>query len=1003
MRPERLTITAFGPYAETEQIDFTQLEGRSMFVISGRTGAGKTTIFDAMTFALYGRASGTLRNASDFRSQYAEPERKTEIDFSFTIREERYRVVRQPQQPHPKNKTPIPHEAVLYEWADSWKPLATKVGDVEQQIESLLQLDYEQFSQILLLPQNQFRQLLDSDSMKKQQILQSIFKTEAYRAFQENWVERYGKYRKQVEWATETTRLKLLELEDDDIETVAERNLPEIQHWLEAREERLLTATESLRGERDVQSKRVDAIRSELEQANALVRLFVERDEQARALKRYKSGEADRMERRRLIERLEASSRVRPLYDRYLANRQDIERLNHDIDGVQTRLTQYASKLDELHAKTERIASSKQEVETITARLKAIDDMLPFVDEWQTAVTERDGLKRLTDQLAIFKDDSRLTELRRQEEVLSTELAQETTPNRLVEAERKYDRLTAHAQLEARFQAVTERLASCERNGKEAQRRHKAQSDIVEQFMHEEQALWAQKLSATLVDGEPCPVCGSRTHGTVASHEVTSDQGELVAATEMLKQYEAALHEARADYRALKQQTEEVRGELESSRQALDLSGSVQEATVLQERLIRSLRDEERARAQAERTYRTVMTELKRLEKEKRELTERRQQLLERLQAVQERLQAMRQPDTASLQQLQAERDAQSTRLERLQQVIAQYEGELEDVTRLKWTEAERLRLLNERLDLEQKRFDQTETELEESLANNELSRDVFLTHVEQIDTLSLLQEQLAEEQADGIRLEHGFNALTDKIGDAVKPDLVLLNDRLTTAKASLDALAERLVTADSQLKRHRHVISEWDRLRYQTADEQRKLEAVKLIADTGRGLNPQKLTFETYVQTAFFDQILHAANIHLDLMTSGQFQLERKVETAKGNAKSGLELLVFDAYTGQSRRVQNLSGGEGFKASLALALGLAEVVQQLSGGVSLETMLIDEGFGTLDAESLDQAIELLMSLQSSGRLVGVISHVQELKDRVDARIEVKKSRSGSTIQLVVE
>ncbi|MFY9944687.1 MAG: SbcC/MukB-like Walker B domain-containing protein, partial [Exiguobacterium chiriqhucha] len=284
-----------------------------------------------------------------------------------------------------------------------------------------------------------------------------------------------------------------------------------------------------------------------------------------------------------------------------------------------------------------------------------------------------------------------------------------------------------------------------------------------------------------------------------------------------------------------------------------------------------------------------------------------------------------------------------------------------------------------------------------------ELTEAVFKEYRLRVEQLPELRERQATELEEGVRLEHAVKALNEKIGDRARPNLEQLQERLYEEGRSFDALSEQLVTADGQLKRHRHIVDEWNALREKTDEDQRNLETVKLIADTGRGLNPQKLTFETYVQTAFFDQILHAANVHLDRMTSGQFQLERKIETAKGNAKSGLELLVFDAYTGQSRRVQNLSGGEGFKASLSLALGLAEVVQQLSGGVSLETMLIDEGFGTLDAESLDQAIELLMSLQSSGRLVGVISHVQELKDRVDARIEVKKSRSGSTIQLIVE
>jgi exonuclease SbcC len=283
------------------------------------------------------------------------------------------------------------------------------------------------------------------------------------------------------------------------------------------------------------------------------------------------------------------------------------------------------------------------------------------------------------------------------------------------------------------------------------------------------------------------------------------------------------------------------------------------------------------------------------------------------------------------------------------------------------------------------------------------LNKERYEQLADRIDQRANIRENLQREEEEGVRLRHRIQMIEGKLGNVAQPDLQLIETKVNEAKELYERASEHLITSQEALSRHRQIVSEWNTLRKETAREEQKLETIKLIAETGKGINPQKMTFETYVQTAFFDQILHAANIHLDQMTSGQFRLERKVETAKGNAKSGLELLVFDAYTGQSRRVQNLSGGEGFKASLSLALGLAEVVQQLSGGVSLETMLIDEGFGTLDAESLDQAIELLMSLQATGRLVGVISHVQELKDRVDARIEVKKSRSGSTIQLIVE
>ncbi|MCC5892754.1 SbcC/MukB-like Walker B domain-containing protein [Exiguobacterium sp.] len=1003
MRPVNLTITAFGPYAETETIDFTKLEGRSMFVISGRTGAGKTTIFDAMTFALYGRASGSLRNASDFRSQYAEPERKTEIDFSFTIRDEHYRIVRQPQQPHPKNKTPIPHEAVLYEWKDAWKPVATKVNDVEQTIESLLQLSYEQFSQILLLPQNQFRQLLDSDSVKKQQILQSIFKTEAYRAFQEDWVERHGKYRKRVEWAIETTRLKLLELEDEDIEMISTRNVPDIVTWLDAREERLLQEKETVQVEKRAAEKRLDDARTHLSEATTLLGLMEERDAQRNALKTFHDTEAERTKRRALIDRLEKVVKLNPHYERFETLQLDIERINRDRIESQKRDESYEQQLTSLKEQSDKVAELRQEAERANSRVTDIEELLPYVDEWQQATEKRKALKQQVEQLGVFTDESRLAELREVEHTLTKQLETEPASNQLGDAERLYSQLENHTRLVEKCDRVAEQLATCERNGKDVQRQHKAQAERVERFLEAEHALMADTLRDRLEEGAPCPVCGSRTHERVERSAGGANESEHQLAVETLRRLDTALHEARADYRALKRQLDELVEERDAAANTLQLDSPVTEALKRQASLVKVLRDDIEERKRVEATYRTTAQAVRKLETAKREQAEKRQALFEELQLIQDKLQTMRQLDGMTRATLTAERDRLALRLQEIKRDVTDFERRYEEVNRLKWGEAERFRLLTEQLEFEQRRLNEVKVQLDEAFQTVGLTEDAFLQDRTLVDTLPALKERLTEELEEAGRIEHALQALEAKIGSRPRPEVEALKERLQSAHEENESLSARLVTADVHLKRHRQTVGEWNALREQTDADVRQLETIKLIADTGRGLNPQKLTFETYVQTAFFDQILHAANIHLDQMTSGQFQLERKIETAKGNAKSGLELLVFDAYTGQSRRVQNLSGGEGFKASLSLALGLAEVVQQLSGGVSLETMLIDEGFGTLDAESLDQAIELLMSLQSSGRLVGVISHVQELKDRVDARIEVKKTRSGSTIQLVVE
>ena len=268
---------------------------------------------------------------------------------------------------------------------------------------------------------------------------------------------------------------------------------------------------------------------------------------------------------------------------------------------------------------------------------------------------------------------------------------------------------------------------------------------------------------------------------------------------------------------------------------------------------------------------------------------------------------------------------------------------------------------------------------------------------------IAQLAEQLEADRRKRQDVESGLERIRQIVKAQDRPDLATIRLSVEQAEAELTEATDQRIGAEKERLHVKQLVDAWSTLQQQIEAEDTRYGIIGELARVGVGENAQRMTFETYVQTAYFDEILQAANRHLHGMTSGRFLLERKTEAGKGLKKYGLDLNVFDAYTSQTRHVKTLSGGESFKASLALALGLSEVVQEASGGVSLETMFIDEGFGTLDPESLEQAIETLLSIQASGRMVGIISHVQELKSRVDAKIEVTQGKTGSTIRLVVE
>ncbi|WP_312086537.1 SbcC/MukB-like Walker B domain-containing protein, partial [Exiguobacterium sp.] len=359
---------------------------------------------------------------------------------------------------------------------------------------------------------------------------------------------------------------------------------------------------------------------------------------------------------------------------------------------------------------------------------------------------------------------------------------------------------------------------------------------------------------------------------------------------------------------------------------------------------------------------------------------------------------------TKSLPALREEQQQAETRIEQFKQDKQQQLHEKEQLDREFAEHQGRFRQLTEASAEQSDRLTKREKELhavlaEEAFPTIEAFRDARRSR----DELRHLQECLEQDRLARQELKLKQEQARLKTEGQVRPDLELLRMDLKTASLELTERTDRRVGLEKERAHIDQLITAWENLQRQIEDEDARYGVIGELARVGVGENAQRMTFETYVQTAYFDEILFAANRHLHEMTSGRFQLERKTEAGKGLKKYGLDLNVFDAYTSQTRHVKTLSGGESFKASLALALGLSEVVQEASGGVSLETMFIDEGFGTLDPESLEQAIETLLSIQASGRMVGIISHVQELKSRVDAKIEVKQGKTGSTIALVVE
>ena len=1001
MRPERLTLRAFGPFAGEETIDFTALAGRTMFVISGNTGAGKTTIFDALTFALYGETSGGEREMSELRSHFAVPEQKTEVELEFTLKGERYRIIRQPSQPHPVNKTGYSHEAEFARFdGAAWKPLAVKIPEIKQRVQELIQLDHKQFSQILLLPQNKFRELLMAESKDKLQILKQLFKTEHYGEFQQR-LHRQAldlaariKETKTKQWAKlEELPLQVnwSELTEADIRLRMEALTTERDEWLTAAheaEQQTRTIVEN-KTTRLQQGEQLEAAFQEQEQLQRTEQLLLERSSDIKRMQE----EATAAERAQI---------VAPFFDQWQQDQEQLTRIKRQQQETEQHVTRLTERQGTVQDKVNQLLAEEPQIEQLSRRLEKIQEECERLEaetllrQQQQQLTER--LKQLDPEPFRKQLEQTRTERKTVQEQLRP--LQNVGAERLQAQERRFTlqqlatKFAEYDKLEAERQQLIVRGTSV-RDQKEAAAR------AYEAARKSEREQLAAELAKGLTDGLACPVCGSTSH---PQHAVAVAQELSVdVAQQRFLEAQQAHQELQASYRTvaerLQQLTIEIQKTSENESTHAEVLAQLREVEQTEVRLASAQTEKERLETclqQLEQSLEQLQLKIDRVVKDQTVIESELAHLTGRLSQSGEFVK--------SLSTLRAEQQQAETRIGQFEQDKQRQLREKEQLDRDLAEHQGRLRQLIEALSEQRDRLTKRENELqavlsEEAFPTIEAFRDARRSREE----IRLLHERLEQDRLERQELKLKQEQVRLKTEGQVRPDLELLRMDLKTASLELTERTDRRVGLEKERAHIDQLITAWENLQRQIEDEDARYGVIGELARVGVGENAQRMTFETYVQTAYFDEILFAANRHLHEMTSGRFQLERKTEAGKGLKKYGLDLNVFDAYTSQTRHVKTLSGGESFKASLALALGLSEVVQEASGGVSLETMFIDEGFGTLDPESLEQAIETLLSIQASGRMVGIISHVQELKSRVDAKIEVKQGKTGSTIALVVE
>ncbi|PKG22378.1 AAA family ATPase [Niallia nealsonii] len=1040
MRPLKLTMQAFGPYANKEVIDFNVLGNRTMFVISGKTGSGKTTIFDGISYAIYGKASGEDRNGPELRSQFAKDSLLTEVKLEFKLRNKQYLIIRTPQQEKKKERgdgyRTIGATAELYAFDENGekKLVASSIRDVDEKIKEIIQIDSNQFRQILMIPQGEFRKLLTSDSKDKEAILQKLFHTEMYKRVEEKLKEQATGLKKSVEQqlVKRTNRLSHIKsVYHEALQEALKENpendimlLPLLEKEIEIMESKLQKMKETLKEK----SSDRDKLKQQLFDGENILKQMELRDALGLKKEELVAKQEEYKEKEKTVQLAQKAN--------LLTKQEEIcHHLKRQIDKNEASLAGSKQKLADVKRGWELSEQKFKEEEQKEPARKQLIEHLSYLKSIQQHVqlfaekeknlfllsqdlkereTKKSALlveqKKLEDMLGLFKkekqqlDKDQLTFLANKERLINVQY--------LVEKIEKY-KLVAQ-----KIDSLVLMLDKREKERTNVQLRYEDSLKLLEKLQRDSHAAQAYFLAESLENDAPCPVCGSTTHPQLASKNAGIFVGEediKAAKADTQKLEQEKFNAENAFIKLLTEKTfleEEKKGWIKEIQHSIDYFSSETAAECYEQitkdaarmKKEQQLLEESIKKSQkAEESLRNIEGQIQNVTLDQEKTNETVQKLSILFAEQQAEIANIKKTIPEELRDVNRYQKAihrEQQELARLENALKEAQKALEKAKELWQIETTKQEELNIRL-----------LELKEQLKQE---RTIFLENMKQqgFETYSLfMAAKLPEVEIEGLlkkiqAYREEYRSVSDRYQDLYemlkhteKPDIEAVKTELDKLDACLQNLQQEQTNLLINIKENKQINDEVTELNEEIKELEEQYKLVGHLYDITRGQNTYRITFERFVLAAFLDDILQEANSRLLKMTSGRYQLVRKADRSKGNVQSGLELLVFDQYTGQERHVKTLSGGESFKAALSLALGLADVVQNYAGGVSLETMFIDEGFGTLDPESLDQAIETLMDIQSTGRLVGIISHVPEIKERMEVRLEVIAGQTGSTTE----
>ena len=928
MRPLLLKMSAFGPYAGNTVIEFDKLGDKGLYLICGDTGAGKTTIFDAICYALFGEASGRLRDVSMLRSKYADDLTPTEVELLFLHNDKEYRIVRNPEYYRPSKRggglTKQPQDACLYMPDGN---VISKAKDVNKAVEELLSLNCDQFFQISMIAQGSFRELLISDTNTRQKIFRELFKTGFYLTLQ----DKLSEARKEISDSVSDSKKSIeqyvrdIMVDEDDVLLIDVENAKAGLMLTEDIIELIVSLINKDETIANDNENKLKTVNGELERVNSSIAII----ENAINSKEMLDITLKEYEEKKPME----------------------EAANAEFEKAKIEL-----------AKKDGIV---KELSTIEAEIKKNEDI-----KKTEALVDRlsDEKKNNTEKLSLLSDEKEqkagvLSELKSELDGLkNVGVSIEEYKNKLEKLDESINELNELKKEHKKFIRGQQELEELTDKYIEDNNEFKRLRDIYEEMEQAFRDGQAGILAATLTDGEKCPVCGSLAHPDKAklTDEIPSEE-KLNQAKENASKARDKANEASSFLRSRRTFVELIKEQLINNAVELFSDSDIDEDKDL---FISNLESNIESREFEITTLRNDIND--KLNNEKRRATRKKE--------IEDNL-------------------------------ISEYEEKLklidEDIASLNIEIAGINASINENK-LKAK-------EIKESLIFSDMS-DAEIRRNELTYTLNSIQQLYDIKEQERNQIHDEVTKLTSKIESLKKSlegieisDVTDKKAKKTELEYKRNDLIKKIQEERTRIRINNNVLENIKDKAESLKETEKNLSYITSLSKTANGdlAGKEKIKLETYIQTTYFDRIIRRANLRFMEMSSGQYELKRQRVASDIRGQSGLDLVVIDHYNGTERSVRTLSGGESFMASLSLALGLSEEVQSSSGGVSVDTLFVDEGFGTLDSDSLDLAYKALTNVTEGNRLVGIISHVAELRNKIDNQIIVKKEKSGGSVATV--